>query len=426
MAEDPVAAQPGGAATATTGQPQDATPGGERRIRPLDFSQPNKFTNELRRRIAAGLGSFCKDLAERLCDELKCEVAIEVDDVEQHTWVAAKARLPADAPALAVMSGPVTQPEQQMLLSVELPWLLQSLECLLGGQSSQAPSERHLSDIDWALAEALLDSVVDELSDAWGDLGGGELRRGPVDLEGDAGLLTVASEPTLSVSISSVIGGCESGMTLLLPWPCVEPLADGLRAGADASPGRRANGAEELSRGVADARVLLRAEVGSVQMPIERMRAIVPGTLLELEQRADEGGRRFAEEVSLGCGRPGASGTRRALKLESVDEPPVRSQTYARLGRSDLQRARAEADEPAMGPGEEPILRSIFVRVWAELGRTHMSLGASLEMAPGSVVELDQAAQAPVELFANGLCFANGSLVVTAEGTWGVQVHALI
>ena len=42
------------------------------------------------------------------------------------------------------------------------------------------------------------------------------------------------------------------------------------------------------------------------------------------------------------------------------------------------------------------------------------------------IVELDQRVDAPVELFANGLCFANGSLVVTADGAWGVQVAELL
>jgi flagellar motor switch/type III secretory pathway protein FliN len=42
------------------------------------------------------------------------------------------------------------------------------------------------------------------------------------------------------------------------------------------------------------------------------------------------------------------------------------------------------------------------------------------------LVELDQTADAPVELFANGLCFANGALVVTAEGLWAVQLAKLL
>ena len=69
------------------------------------------------------------------------------------------------------------------------------------------------------------------------------------------------------------------------------------------------------------------------------------------------------------------------------------------------------------GAGEDAphILRNIFVRVWAELGRTHMSLGGALELTAGAVVELDQAAEEPVELFANGVCFASGCLLYTSD-----------
>ena len=79
-----------------------------------------------------------------------------------------------------------------------------------------------------------------------------------------------------------------------------------------------------------------------------------------------------------------------------------------------------------MSAESRAILRSIFVRVWAELGRTHIPLRGALELAPGGVLELDQSADTPVELFVNGLCFANGSLVVTADGSWGVQVERLL
>ena len=75
------------------------------------------------------------------------------------------------------------------MLSVELPLLLQAVECLLGGQAAQAPAERRLTDIDWALAAGLLDGVVRELSHAWVELGGQELTLGEIDTEGDAGVL---------------------------------------------------------------------------------------------------------------------------------------------------------------------------------------------------------------------------------------------
>ncbi len=66
------------------------------------------------------------------------------------------------------------------------------------------------------------------------------------------------------------------------------------------------------------------------------------------------------------------------------------------------------------------------VRVWAELGRTHMPLGQALEMPQGTVIELDQSAEEPIELFAGGLPFAQGQLLVSDEGEWAVHVQKLV
>jgi flagellar motor switch/type III secretory pathway protein FliN len=169
----------------------------------------------------------------------------------------------------------------------------------------------------------------------------------------------------------------------------------------------------------------LRAEVGSVQMPVEHVLDLAPGTTLALDERADDGVRVFAGDVCLGRGRPGRSGSRRAVKVEATGEEEERAQTYASLGRRELERARAWVGGERDGERPE-ILRSIFVRLWVELGRTHLPLGDATELAAGAVIDLDQAAEAPVEVFANGLCLARGALVVTPEGSWGVRLESIV
>jgi flagellar motor switch protein FliM len=393
------------------------------RIRTLDFSQPTKFTTEIRRRISSGIDQFCEALAGRLTSELKTDVTLSVAKVDQHTWAAAKAQLAADAIAVAVEAASI---ERQMLLSIEQPLLLQALECLLGGQAAHAPTERHLTDVDWMLAGGLLEGIVGELSLAWSELGGPPLACGEIDLDADAGVLTPVGEPTFSVTLASTIDNHSSAMSLLIPWSAVEPVAERIRGGAGQPLLSDVHGPDALRRGLAGAQVLLRTEVASAQMPIERMLELVPGELVQLQGRAEDGVWLFAEAVLLGRGRPGRSGTRRAIKLQSMSETPTRADTYAKLGRAELERARANVDGARDSPEGRAILRNIFVRVWAELGRTHMPLRGALELAPGTVVELDQHADAPVELFVNGLCFANGSLVVTGDGGWGVQVAQLV
>jgi flagellar motor switch protein FliM len=392
------------------------------RIRALDFSQPTKFTSELRRRIARTLDMFCESLGAWMTGELKADVEVGLAEISQHTWAAAKAMLPADSIAVAVEGQPI---ERHMLMSVEQPLMLQALECLLGGKAAQAPGERHLSEIDWVLTRGVLDAVVHQLSTAWVDLGGPELLRGEVDVEGDAGVLTPIGEPTLSVTLETKIDGLSSGFALLIPWGAIEPITESIR-GSGGEPRADPIGAASLRRGVAGAQVLLRAEVGSAQMPIERMLELAPGAVLALEDRAEDGVLLFAEGVSIGRGQPGRSGQRRAIKLTATGEPPIRSDTFAKLGRGELERARAHLAGAHESAESRAVLRSIFVRVWAELGRTHLPLGRALELTQGAVVELEQGADEPVELFANGLCFANGRLVVTGDGAWGVQVGELV
>jgi len=73
----------------------------------------------------------------------------------------------------------------------------------------------------------------------------------------------------------------------------------------------------------------------------------------------------------------------------------------------------------------EEALGGISLRVWAELGRSRMPLGSALGLPLGAVVDLDRAADAPVDLYVNGMRFARGQLLVTEDGEWAVSLSAL-
>jgi flagellar motor switch protein FliN/FliY len=75
--------------------------------------------------------------------------------------------------------------------------------------------------------------------------------------------------------------------------------------------------------------------------------------------------------------------------------------------------------------GLRAVLGETKLRVWAELGRTRMPLGQALTLPLGAVVDLDQAADAPVQLFVNGVAFAEGHLIVR-DGDWAVSIDQLL
>jgi flagellar motor switch/type III secretory pathway protein FliN len=62
-------------------------------------------------------------------------------------------------------------------------------------------------------------------------------------------------------------------------------------------------------------------------------------------------------------------------------------------------------------------LRSVPVRVWAELGRARMRAGSSLGLPTGSVVELDREVDDAVDLYVDGMRCATGRLLVAEDGS---------
>jgi flagellar motor switch protein FliN/FliY len=71
-------------------------------------------------------------------------------------------------------------------------------------------------------------------------------------------------------------------------------------------------------------------------------------------------------------------------------------------------------------------LLDVDVRLWAELGRTRMSSGRVVALPGGAVVELDREVDAPIDLYADGMRFATGRLLVTEDGGLAVRIEQVI
>ena len=86
---------------------------------------------------------------------------------------------------------------------------------------------------------------------------------------------------------------------------------------------------------------------------------------------------------------------------------------------ADAGEARAQGGIPRAA------IRSVPVRVWAELGRTRMPVGRAVDLASGAVIDLDRAPDDPVDLYVNGRRFATGRLLLV-EDEWAVRVETVL
>ena len=207
-----------------------------------------------------------------------------------------------------------------MLLNAELNFVLMTLECLLGGSPERPPRDRRLTEIDWSLTRRLVDSMVHQLSLVWQDLGNISLSPSEIDLHNDASQIASVSEPTFVVQIEARINKHSSTLALLIPWMAIEPIAQQISGRDIRGPAEGPDAGFPIERALAAAPVTLRAEVAAVELAVEEILALAPGSIVRLGGRADQGVALFAENVQLGSARPGANGARRAVQIRHAEE----------------------------------------------------------------------------------------------------------
>ncbi|MGC9220632.1 MAG: flagellar motor switch protein FliN [Solirubrobacteraceae bacterium] len=70
-------------------------------------------------------------------------------------------------------------------------------------------------------------------------------------------------------------------------------------------------------------------------------------------------------------------------------------------------------------------LSDVPIELTVEIGRTHMTVGATLDLHPGSIVTLNRMAGEPVDLLVNGMAIARGEVVVIDE-QFGVRITEVV
>ena len=100
----------------------------------------------------------------------------------------------------------------------------------------------------------------------------------------------------------------------------------------------------------------------------------------------------------------------------------------------EQQEASRENQPSEESKGEQPNIElsdrlrkflDIPMRLEVVVGSTTMTLGELLQLAPGSVVELEQSVESPVDIKVNGKLVAKGEIVIV-EDRFGVRIIDII
>ena len=80
---------------------------------------------------------------------------------------------------------------------------------------------------------------------------------------------------------------------------------------------------------------------------------------------------------------------------------------------------------PAANDGKLEVILDVPVTLTLEVGRTRLPIRSLLQLAQGSVVELERSAGEPLDVFVNGTLVAHGEVVVVND-KFGIRLTDVI
>ena len=297
-----------------------ATQAGARRhrVREVDFRRPNKFNREQVRRLEHAHDGFCQSASSRLSAELRSELQLAVVGTDQLPYGVVMGEEVARHSFVSVLR--IDNLGTELALIMDMPLAECLVQRLLGGSGGHAAGAvppTTLTAVEAAVARRAVASLVESLSSTWMDLAQVSLSMAGTSTNPTQVQLVPSSEPTLILNVSAAIDGVVSVITLLMPHRSVEPIMHHFEQGAMyGGPSESDSRHRDMMRSaVGEVDVEVRAEAGSVKLPLAEVLALQPGDTVRLRRPIERGVTLCVGDVEAYDAAPGRNGNLRAVQV---------------------------------------------------------------------------------------------------------------
>lgn len=122
--------------------------------------------------------------------------------------------------------------------------------------------------------------------------------------------------------------------------------------------------------------------------------------------------RQMAEMLNGGGSAPKGSASRPAQSPSSIH-------------RVEMNEIKSIPRAPPDPDGNLKLILDIAVEIRVEVGNSRLTISELLNLAPGSIIELDRTAGSPADLLVNGTKVGQGDVVVVDE-SYGIRLTKLV
>jgi flagellar motor switch protein FliM len=388
---------------------------------PLDLLSAAS-TPQLRSLLMEGLSEL---IMRKVCFEilqtLRCKVRILscVNGVVSHE--AALSGLPNLMIAGVVDMKPAPG---SMIVCVEGDLIGALVDEICGSASSDVYVRNELSNMEIRYGKKLIDITIKSVIDVFGNFM--PIHAAVSHYESASGMLSIAESQTWMVSGTGILE-TELGfgsITIIGTYSGFEPLE--LRMGSRIGPGGNENDElwhNALGRLSEHTPIDVRVEVARARVPLHVVETMQVGQILPFSLLSDAvvmaGGldafqADYGQVDGYACFR-----VKGPLQRDSV--PALARRVAATLEGPAGQGARTLPLRRSV----KNVFESVTLAVAVELGRTKIPLKELRELTAGQVVVLDQLADEPLNIFANGQLVATGEVVAVGRDQYKIRLTSL-
>ena len=109
-------------------------------------------------------------------------------------------------------------------------------------------------------------------------------------------------------------------------------------------------------------------------------------------------------------------------KTKSKTAPSASGPVIHRVEMDEVKTVPRAAPDP---DGNLKLILDIAVEIRVEVGNSRLTISELLNLAPGSIIELDRTAGSPADLLVNGTKIGQGDVVVVDE-SYGIRLTKLV
>jgi flagellar motor switch protein FliM len=288
-------------------------------VRRYDADSPGRAAQEIVRLVHAVHEAFQYGLVSAMAGQLR--VAVEVDLLGVEPMSFHEYSLSLNNPSVLGVFD-LDKSDAEAVFEIQPPLAAAMIERLFGGEGDSPTQVRELTPIEHAVMERTVRNLLNELEQAWQDVGDVSLALRRVERNPQFIQTVAPNEIVLLTTFEVRVGAATGLITVTYPQSVLEPIANerAARNGAQRVRSWETLTGAPLAARMRDVPLPLVARLGSADVSVGELTRLAVGDVVRLD-------RRVGDEIDVEIGnvaklraRPGVRHSRRALMITRVEQ----------------------------------------------------------------------------------------------------------